>query len=161
MSKDITKVDSTSNLPTFRRFDNLLGELWDMFDNFAKETRLSTRVFDEIQPRGAFPKVNVIDNPESYDVEIAVAGFNKDDVSLELKDNALFIRADKEQCNEEDCKNYLRREIASRSFRRVVHFPVEINVEDISAKYDNGIISCRIGKAEAEKPSCVKIEITE
>lgn len=162
MNKDIVKkVDSTSNLPTFGRFNDLFKDLWDMVDTFARDTRMSMSVFDEIQPRGSFPKVNVIDNEDSYDVEIAVAGFDKEDINLELQDNTLFIKADKERCNENDCRNYLRREIASRSFRRVIRFPAEINTNEISAKYENGIISCKIGKVISEKPDSVKIEISE
>lgn len=162
MSKDvIKKADSMSSLPTFRRFDDLFTEAWDMFENFTKTGSLSSRIFGELQPKTAFPKVNVIENPSHYEVEIAVAGFDKEDVELELADGVLFIRADKEDCSEEEQKNYLCREIAGRSFRRAVYFPAEIDTGEIAAKYENGIITCKIGKVVIDKPSPIKIEISE
>jgi HSP20 family protein len=166
MKKDlIKKTDSQSGLDVFDRFgsvfqefDNLFGRFSSLFDN-----TFSIKAFEDMQPRTAFPKVNVVDNEDSYDVEVAVAGFDKEDVSLELKDNTLFINAEKkeEKCDDKDCKKYLRREIAYRSFKRALPFPVEINPEGISAKYENGVIKCRINKVLAEVPASVKIEITE
>ena len=156
-----------SRMYALSQFDNFFKEIhdsfWSRFDNLFDKWDLDMQAFDQLQPKGSLPKVNVVDNEKSYDVEIAVAGFDKDDVELELKDNALFIKADKreEKCDgdDEECKNYLTREIASRSFRRMIVFPAEVNVDDISAGYENGIISCKIGKAQEELPSSVKISI--
>ena len=165
--KSLVTPGSLSRMYALSRFDDFFKEIhdsfWQRFDNIFEDWNLDMKVFDQLQPKGGFPKVNVIDNEKSYDVEIAVAGFDKDDVALELKDNALFIKADKHEekcdCENEECKKYLTKEIASRSFRRTVVFPAEVNVDDISASYENGIISCKIGKALEELPSSVKIEI--
>jgi len=160
MSKDeknLTTSDPMGRMYALRRFDDIFNSF---LDNFWGDWSLSMKAFEELQPKASFPKVNVIDNPDNYDVEIAVAGFSKDDIELELKDNTLFIKADKkEECEGEDCKKYLAREIAHRSFRRVINFPAEINSEDISAKYEDGIIKCTIGKMAAVKPDSVKIEL--
>jgi HSP20 family protein len=156
-----------SRLFALNRFDKFFEDsfapLFKRFDDIWKDWDLSMEAFDKLQPKGSFPKVNVIEKEGSYDVEIAVAGFDKDDVSLELKDNALMIKADKHvetPCeDEEECSKYLTREIAHRSFRRTVVFPSEVNTEDISAKYENGIITCCIGKLEEDKPTNIKIDI--
>lgn len=171
MIKDITKkdTDSMSGMLTVRRVDDLIQAMRsdfntfvaNMFDTFAKDWRLDLQAFEELQPKGLFPKVNVIENPDSYDIEIAIAGFDKEDVELELKDNSLFIKADKKETVEDEDRRYLKREIAQRSFRRAVRFPAEINSDDISAKYEHGIIKCHVGKAQAEIPESVKIKISE
>lgn len=157
--------DSLNRMFALRRFDDLFTEVhdlfWDRFDKMFEDWDLNMKIFDQLQPKGSFPKVNVIDNEKNYTVEIAVAGFNKDDVQLELKDNALLIKADQSnECKDgDDCKNYLRREIAHRSFRRVISFPAEIDSEAVDAKYDSGIITITVGKVVEEKPESVKIEI--
>lgn len=170
MSKDeksLTKSDSMGRLLALNRLDNIFKDVFDpffeRFDSLWRDWDLSMNAFDQLQPKSSFPKVNVIEKEDSYDIEIAVAGFDKDDVELELKDNAMLIKADKKEKHEsEDAKSgvkYLTKEIAARSFRRTVVFPSEINSDDVSAKYENGIIKCRVGKVEEDKPSSVKIEV--
>lgn len=140
----------------FSRFETLMDDVWNGFS-------LDASLFDQIQPKGAFPKVNVRSTDCDYKVDIAVAGHDKDDVELELKDNALFIKADKqEESGEKDEDGtWLRREIAQRSFRRVVKFPEQVDPEKIDCKYENGIISCSIGKVqcEPEEDNSIKIKI--
>jgi len=140
----------------FSRLESLMDEVWNGFN-------LDADLFDQIQPKGAFPKINVKDSKCEYTVDIAAAGFDKNDVQLELKDNALFIKADKKEEEEaqEDGGVWLRREIAQRSFRRIVRFPEQVDPNEINCKYKNGIISCSIGKVihEPEKNDVVKITI--
>lgn len=165
--KSLVTPGSLSRMYALSQFDSFFKEIhdsfWKKFDALFENWDLDMKAFDVLQPKGSFPKINISEDASGYDVDIAVAGFDKEDVELELKDNALFIKADKkeEKCDEgdEECKKYLTREIASRSFRRTIVFPAEINVDEISAKYSNGIIKCRIGKMELPKPDSVRIEI--
>lgn len=169
MKKDlIKKTDSESGLDLFDRFgsvfqefDGIFSRFNSLFDNFFNAPVAEWKPL--LAAKASFPKVNVVDNADSYDVEIAVAGFDKSDVSLEVKDNALFINAEKKEecCDEKEGRKYLCKEIAYRSFKRVLPFPVEIDTEGISAKYENGVIKCRINKIKTEEPSSVKIEIAE
>lgn len=155
---------SMSRMFALSRFDDFFKEIhdhfWSRFDKMFEDWDLNMQTFENLQPKGSFPKVNVVDNPENYEVEIAVAGFSKDDVSLEFKDNALFIKA--ECCNENEdkpAKSYLRREIAHRSFRRVINFPAEVNSDAIEANYNDGIIKVSVAKVVEEKPESIKIEV--
>lgn len=138
------------------RFDSLMDEVWNGFN-------LDAGLFDQIQPKGSFPKINIKDTACDYEIDIAVAGFSKDDVQLELKDNSLFIKADKREEDGEQEKDgtWLRREIAQRSFRRVIKFPEQIDKNKIECKYENGIINCSIGKVicEPEKDDTIKITV--
>jgi HSP20 family protein len=154
-----------------RMFD--FGRFHDMIDNWeeafwndvAPWGWWTADVFKQIQPgssKTSFPKVNVLDKEDSYLVEIAVAGFEKDDVSLELKDNCLFISAEKEEEVEDEKGSYVMKEIASRSFRRVVRLPKEVDQRKIECNYKDGVVKCFIGKKgvdkQEEKP--LKIEIS-
>jgi HSP20 family protein len=166
MKKDLIKqTDSESGLEVFDRFnsvfsefDGLFGRFNSLFDNF-----FNAPIAEWKSMKTSFPKVNMAEDETGYDVEIAVAGFDKSDVSLEVKDNALFINAEKKEecCDDKEGKRYLCKEIAYRSFKRVLPFPAEISSDGISAKYENGVIKCRINKVLTAKLDSVKIEITE
>lgn len=139
-------VASVWRTPAVNRFRN---EVDDLFESFFSSPAID--VFDTMQintSRSTFPKVNVSETDEDYTVDIAVAGFDKDDVDLELKDNALFIDAKKKE--EKDSKKYLRREISFRSFSRMIRFPDTVTSE-VTASYKDGLINVNI-KKEIKKP---------
>lgn len=139
-------VASVWRTPAVNRFRN---EVDDLFESFFSSPAID--VFDTMQintSRSTFPKVNVSETDEDYTVDIAVAGFDKDDVNLELKDNTLFINAKKKE--EKDSKKYLRREISFRSFSRMIRFPDTVTSE-VTASYKDGLINVNI-KKEIKKP---------
>lgn len=131
--------------PSLKRFQSELGalfnELIEDIHNFGEAS-----AFNELQIGSTFPKVNVFETEKGYTVKAAVAGFGKEDVNLELKNNFLVISADKKEEISEEDMDCLRREISSRSFRRVVRFPKKINSDTANASYNDGIISITIDK---------------
>jgi len=145
------RPDSLSRL-FHSRFD-------DFFDNFWKDFSIDASAFANLQPKSSFPKINVVETDTDYEVEIALAGFDKDDLSLEIKDNCLLIKADKKEESKNEDKRYLMKEISSRSFRRMVKFPIKIDTDKIDCSFENGIVNCTIGKEDVEKDDLVKIKI--
>lgn len=128
---------------------------------FWKDWNYDMKVFSDLQPKTNFPKINVIETDDGYEVEIALAGFDKEDLSLEIKDNCFCIKATKKEENSEESKKYLMKEISSKSFRRALSFPKKILTDNIGCTYKDGIVSC-VFKKEVEKApedSTIKINI--
>jgi len=149
--------------PAIRRFRSDLDDLFeDFLGGFFDDNRFSVSVFNDMQSKASFPKINVSETDDKYDVEIAVAGFDKDDVKLELKDNALTISADKKEENGEkdEDKRYLRQEISYRSFCRAVKFPCKVDADTADAEYKDGIINFKVNKEKEHNENCgVNVEI--
>ena len=149
--------------PAIARFREDMNSLFNEFftDFFDWDWHFYIKSFEDMQPKASFPKVNVRESDNEYIVEIAVAGFDKNDVKLVLKDNCLSINADKkEEDSENNSGKYLKREISSRSFSRIIRFPSEIDNENIKADYKDGIIKVTmIKKTEEEKDEGVKIDV--
>jgi HSP20 family protein len=157
---------SMSGFPV-SRFNDLFNHMQAMFDGAWRDWDVNVGVFDALQPKTTFPKVNVSETVDNYVIDIAAAGFSRDDLALELKDNVLLIKGDKKE-EQKDCKDcceeaectFLRREISDRSFRRVVKFPREIDVDKIDCSYKDGIVRCTIGKKAIEEvDGKIKIDI--
>lgn len=152
---------SLSRLINFDRLHDMVDNFERRFlDGFNDFGMWHTKVFEEMQPKMTLPKVNVIDEDDAYKIEVAMAGFGKEDLELELKDNCLFIKLEHREENEEEC-DYLLKEISSRSFRRVLRFPLEIDAADASCTHKDGIATCRVGKVleEPDKVKPVKIKV--
>jgi HSP20 family protein len=99
----------------------------------------------------ALPAVNIKENDQTYEIDIAVPGMDKKDFKVELKDNRLTISARKENKNEEsDSSNrYVRREFSYQSFTRSFTLPEHtVESDNISATYTDGILNITVPKKE-------------
>ncbi|MCX6351340.1 MAG: Hsp20/alpha crystallin family protein [Bacteroidetes bacterium] len=102
------------------------------------------------------PAVNIAEDEKTYHVELSAAGFNKEDISINLEKDTLTICGEHKTEDTEDAKNYSRKEFNYGSFKRSFVLPETVNTESISAAYENGILSISIPKKEEEKTKAVQ-----
>lgn len=124
------------NLPTFT----------DMFDNLfeGEQNRLSNKQYD------CMPAVNILENKEAFEIELAVPGMDKDSFAINLENNVLTISSDKETKAGEET-NYTRREFVYGTFSRSFTLPKTVDSEKISADYEHGILKVKLPKKEEVK----------
>ena len=109
-------------------------------------------------------KTDVKDTENGYEVDIDLPGFKKDEIKVKLEDGVLTISAAKGLDKDEKDKkgNYLRRERYAGSMSRSFYVGDHVTVEDIHPKYENGILSFSVPKAEnkpiEEKSKYIAIE---
>jgi HSP20 family protein len=105
------------------------------------------------------PGANVIEGPEAFRLEIAAPGLEREDFEIELDKNVLNISVDKEFKAEEG-EVVRRREFGHFQFKRTFRLSKLIDTNGIDAKYDKGVLTITLPKAEEakEKPAR-KIEI--
>jgi len=94
------------------------------------------------------PKVDVIENENSYEVHLAVPGVNKEDFKIEVNDNYLTVSGERKFTNEKKDKNYHSVETQYGSFSRSFTLPENVDGTKINAKYNNGILELTIPKDE-------------
>ena len=94
------------------------------------------------------PKVDVIENETSYEVQVAAPGLNKDDFKIEVNDNYLTVSGERKFTNEKKDKNFHSIETNYGSFSRSFTLPDNADGAKISAKYNNGILELVIPKDE-------------
>jgi molecular chaperone IbpA len=131
-----------TNLSTF--LNNAIG-FDDMFDRF---NYLST-------VNSGFPHYNIRKETEGkYVIELALAGYKKDEVSVEVKDGVLII----EGKSKEDLSNYVHQGIAKRSFKR--QFQLADYVECKGGKLEDGMLNVELeyNPPESKKPKKISID---
>jgi HSP20 family protein len=95
--------------------------------------------------------VNIYETANGFNLEISVPGINKEDLKVNVDKGLLTISYDKkEEAKTEDQKT-IRREFSHRSFKRSFTVAEQVNVENIQAKYENGILKLFLPKKEQEK----------
>ncbi len=95
-------------------------------------------------------KTDVKETEKEYELQVELPGYKKEDISLDLKDGYLVVRAEhNEENNEKDKKgNFIRRERSYGSCSRSYYVGKNINEEDIKASLDNGILNVVVPKKE-------------
>lgn len=103
-------------------------------------------------------RVDIKENEKEYIVEADMPGIKKEEINVELNDDRLTIAVERNEEINEEKENYIRKERRSGSFCR--SFYVENVLDDqISAKFENGVLSVVLPKKEAGISKKNKIEI--
>ena len=130
----------------------------DFFDDFGEFDRMMNRFNREtgkaLYGRKArnLMKTDVRDTGDGYELDVDLPGFKKDEVSVKLNDGYLTISAAKGLDKDDKDKkgNYIRRERYAGAMQRSFYVG-DIKGEDIRARFENGILSLTVPKAEVKK----------
>lgn len=95
------------------------------------------------------PAVNVKDNKDNFEIQLAAPGLNKKDFDIEIEDGILTITAEKEQTSEQKDEGFVRKEFSYNTFSRSLNLPDSIDEEkDVKAKYEDGVLKLMLTKKE-------------
>jgi HSP20 family protein len=97
------------------------------------------------------PAVNIKENENQFEIELAAPGINKEDLKINLEKNILTISSEKESKKESDDKTFMRREFGFNSFCRSFSIPEFVNTESIQASLKNGVLIVELPKHTEEK----------
>ena len=93
-------------------------------------------------PFTGFPAVDIEATDTEYKIHAEVPGIAKDEITLNLEDGELKIRAEKKEESEKKDKNYLRKERRYESFYREIPVPDDVATgEDIDARLEDGVLN--------------------
>jgi|MDSW01.1.fsa_nt_gb molecular chaperone IbpA len=141
---------TTLDIPTFMNNVN---------QRFIGHQRLMDRMMENVHSSNdtGYPPYNVIKNDDdNFVIELAVAGFGMDDLSITDHNGELTIEGTKNK-DPKDSDNYLHRGISSRKFRRTFNLADHVNVTDATVK--DGILSVTLVREVPEelKPRVIDI----
>ena len=137
-----------------------------LFDNFNQLTPYAVgydRIFDHLNnyvsnnvTSTGFPPYNIRKEGDfNYVIEMALAGFSKEDIEIEVADGTLTIRSTKENEENEDT---IHRGISYRKFNRKFTIADDIIVND--ASLDNGMLQINLERIvpEEKKPRLIEVK---
>lgn len=100
-------------------------------------------------PQGMM-STDIMETDQGYEMEISLPGINKNDIRMQLKDGYLTIGARTGNETEDNKKEgrYIRRERFAGKMMRTFFVGKDVKESDIHPKYENGILSFKIPKAD-------------
>ena len=123
-------------------------DIFDAFDDFFKPA-----FFEE----GRDLRTNIKETDSSYELDLELPGYAKDEIKISLDDGYLTVSASRHK-KEESGKKFVRREI-SESASRSYYVGTDVTREQIKAKFDNGILSLTVPKSQPKQIKSQYIEI--
>ncbi|UWQ03933.1 Hsp20 family protein [Aliiroseovarius crassostreae] len=137
-----------------RNFD--LTPLYRATVGFDQIADLMDRVLTNEGSRDSYPPYNIEKtDDDAWRISVAVAGFSEDELSVEVRENALLISARKPP--EDGNRTYLHRGIATRAFERRFHLADHVRVT--GASHEHGMLHIDLTREvpEALKPRQIEI----
>lgn len=119
------------------------------FDDFLQRSLSDVVGADNVLNQ---PAVNIMESPESFQLEVAAPGFDKSNFHLSVENDYLTLSGQRESKQTAEGEKVTRREFRYESFSRSFKLPKTVNFDAIAAVYDNGILSVTIPKKEEAKP---------
>lgn len=130
-------------------FDDMFDDMYGMRPFFGNHNPLYGKNAKNLM------KSDVRETEDAYELDIDLPGFKKDEVSLKLEQGYLTISAAKGLDKDDENKNgrYIRRERYTGACSRSFYVGDQLKPEDVSAKFEDGILKIHLPKAAPELPA--------
>lgn len=142
---------------------SIFGE--DLFDDWMDfpfddkfEKKLNKELYGRKNPvfgknAARIMRTDVKEKKDSYEVDVDLPGFKKDQIRVELENGYLTISATKGANNDEQNKEgkYIRRERYTGTMSRSFYVGEDVQQEDIHAKFEDGILKLTVPKEDPKK----------
>jgi HSP20 family protein len=94
------------------------------------------------------PRVDIVEVEKAFEIHVAVPGMNKEDFKLDLNDSLLTISGERKFAKEKKDNSFHSIETQYGTFSRSFTLPENVDANNISAKYVNGILEITVPKDE-------------
>ena len=153
----------TINLPIFRSrstdIANNRSNIENIFEEFFNDfNRPTSSLLSETVRASLLPKLNISETDNKYFIEAELPGVKQSDLELKLDNNILVIKGKTEESKESKERNYFMRERYYGSFQRSLTLPNNINENDITANFKDGILNIEITKKLENSTKSIEVK---
>lgn len=106
---------------------------------------------------GGFPAVNVGLSDERVDVYLFAPGLDRDSIEASLQDNFLTVSGERKLALPQDVQ-LRRNERFQGRFRRILSLPKDVDRDQVSATYRDGVLHIQVGRRPQAKPNRIQIQ---
>lgn len=141
-------------------------ERWDPFRELRSMREAMDRLFRDSWGRpfdsrlpesaGDIP-VDVAEKENEFVVRATIPGVRPEDIQVNVQGERLTLRAESQNEQERKDERYVVRERYATSFYRTLTLPSPVNTDQADARYDQGVLTLTLPKAQAEKSSQIKV----
>lgn len=148
----ILRWDPVRELRSIRRtLERMMDELMGAGEGEVSEERREVGTWQ--------PAVEVYETDTEYVVRAALPGVDPKSIDVEVTDDALTLKAERREEQEERGRNYLRREFRYGLFQRTLPLPGGVQADRAKATYKDGVLEVHVPKTEQAQARKVQVQI--
>ena len=139
------KLPAKRSSDLFDEIENYMRSFWDFpaYEDFDVRT----------------PLVDVEDKKDKIIVSAEIPGVDKKDISVDIEDNRLIIKAERNEEKKSKKKNYYKYERNYSSFYRVIPLEAKVDENNAMAEYKNGVLTITLPKkGKVKKAKKIKVK---
>jgi HSP20 family protein len=129
---------------------NLMNRLFrESYSPEAPEEALTTTNFA--------PPVDIYEDEHNITLKLEVPGIDEKDIDVRVENTTLTVQGERKIEKEEKEENFRRVERQYGSFTRSFTLPSSVDLEQVSANYENGVLKIKLAKKAEAKPKQIKV----
>jgi len=135
--------------------------LQDRMDRLFQDSMTRNRGYEETLAPGFWsPPVDIYETDEAVILKAELAGLNKNDVTIEIKNSTLILRGERKFEKDIKEENYHRIERSYGSFSRTFSLPQTVDHSKVTATFKDGLLEITIPKIIDARPKQIEIKET-
>ncbi|MDH3973254.1 MAG: Hsp20/alpha crystallin family protein [Deltaproteobacteria bacterium] len=134
--------------------------LRDRMDRLFEDSLARLRGGEDDMGHSAWaPAVDIYETADTLVIKAEIPGVEKEDISVEVKENALYLKGERKFEKEVKEENYHRMERSYGSFKRIFQLPTSVDEDKIKANFKDGVLEINIPKAEETKTKQINVDV--
>lgn len=134
-----------------------------MWRELNRMQRDMDRLFDSTYPTyfrraAGFPPLNIWSNEEELVLTAEVPGISPDEIDISVVGENLTISGERTLDAPEEGVRYHRQERGAGTFSRTVQLPFPVDVDQVKAVFENGVLRVTLPRTEADKPRKIAVK---
>ena len=134
-----------------REIDKLFADAFQHLDRSSRNAPV-----DGVQT----PRADIAATDKEYLISVELPGIEEKDIEVEVHEDVLSIKAQREDESKDEKKSYYRVERHYGMFQRMLHLPEDADAESITANYKNGVLDIKVARKVPQKSEARKISIS-
>lgn len=125
-------------------------EIERLFDRMGQQFEDASQQWEGLAPQrmaSSTASIDVVDRDDEFLVTADLPGFEPDDVDLRVVDQTLYLDAERSEHVDVEEESFVRHERSHESISRNVRLPEPVDVDDVTATIEHGVLSVTIPKA--------------
>ena len=133
--------------------------LQDRVNRIFRESFSPERPDEALTTSNFAPPVDVYEDEHNITLKIEVPGIDEKDINVSIENNTLTVHGERRFEKDEKEENFHRVERMYGSFTRSFTLPNTVDLEQVSAHYENGVLKIRLAKKAEAKPKLIKVNV--
>jgi HSP20 family protein len=104
-----------------------------------------------------FLPLDVREVEDGYEIQAQLPGFKPEEVDVTFSEGVLRIQAQHSEQSQQQSGGWLRREVAFGNYQRAIQLPGDTKEEDISASFENGVLTVMVPKVPRPQPKRIEV----